>query len=60
MQLCVLLTQDEELYCACGQYGSLKEARLLLQKGANPNWKSRLHVSEQVGSSPIEYVAIIV
>ena len=39
--LCALLTQDEELYDACGYDGGrLEDAQSAIKKGADPNWKN--------------------
>ena len=43
--LCALLTQDEELYDACGYGGRLDVARSAIQRGADPNWKKPDSVS---------------
>ena len=39
-----ILAQDEDLFWACGGYGTLEEAQSAIKKGANPDWRDSVSV----------------
>ena len=49
--MCALLTQDRELYDACGAGGGrLEDAQSAIKKGADPNWKNDVSLHQLVRS----------